>query len=284
MAPRLPAVASGARTAQFRLRLHRCGAERARRGRSARPAPRAHREAIVNTPLAEAASGEAGDAGTAARVFALQSGLRDVERRLTRMPTHDGSRRARGRSAALAGRIAGGRRGSARGGDGCARLLTRWLRRRKRRARPARSNKRTQRWRRCCRTIPMSRRLAPLARTGAPTRDRIARPLRAARQRNHPRRAAKRRLARVSGAASRRRWRNGSWCAAPATATRPKASSNAPNSALRADQSRRAIARTEPACPKRAKRVAQPWIDDATRRLEIDTRLAAIRTELSRGS
>ena len=31
-----------------------------------------------------------------------------------------------------------------------------------------------------------------------------------------------------------------------------------------------------------ARRVAQPWLNDAQRRLEIDTRLAAIRTELSR--
>jgi hypothetical protein len=29
--------------------------------------------------------------------------------------------------------------------------------------------------------------------------------------------------------------------------------------------------------------VAQPWINNAQRRLEIDTRLAAIRTTLSRG-
>lgn len=36
--------------------------------------------------------------------------------------------------------------------------------------------------------------------------------------------------------------------------------------------------------PDAPKRIAQPWIDDATRRLEIDTHMAAIRTELSRGS
>ena len=41
----------------------------------------------MNAPLAVAASGEAGDGGTAARVFALQAGLRDVETRLGTMPS-----------------------------------------------------------------------------------------------------------------------------------------------------------------------------------------------------
>ena len=44
-------------------------------------------EAIMNTPLAAAAAGEAGDSGTTARVFALQAGLRDVEARLQQMPS-----------------------------------------------------------------------------------------------------------------------------------------------------------------------------------------------------
>jgi hypothetical protein len=44
-------------------------------------------EGVMNAPLAVAASGDAGDAGTAARVFALQSGLREVEGRLSRMPS-----------------------------------------------------------------------------------------------------------------------------------------------------------------------------------------------------
>jgi hypothetical protein len=44
-------------------------------------------EALINTPLSVAASDQAGDAGTAARVFAIQAGLRDVETRLSQMPS-----------------------------------------------------------------------------------------------------------------------------------------------------------------------------------------------------
>ncbi|MBX9746557.1 MAG: hypothetical protein K2X34_06630, partial [Hyphomonadaceae bacterium] len=44
-------------------------------------------EALINTPLAVAASDGAGDAGSMARVLALQSGLREVEQRLSQMPS-----------------------------------------------------------------------------------------------------------------------------------------------------------------------------------------------------
>jgi hypothetical protein len=46
-------------------------------------------EAIFNTPLAQAASAGPEGADVAARVFALQSGLREVETRLGRMPSTD---------------------------------------------------------------------------------------------------------------------------------------------------------------------------------------------------
>jgi hypothetical protein len=44
-------------------------------------------EAVLNTPLAQAASAPTEGGDVAARVFALQSGLRDVETRLGRMPS-----------------------------------------------------------------------------------------------------------------------------------------------------------------------------------------------------
>lgn len=44
-------------------------------------------EGIMNTPLAAAASADENGANVAARVFALQGGLRDVEARLGRMPS-----------------------------------------------------------------------------------------------------------------------------------------------------------------------------------------------------
>ncbi|MEJ0058680.1 MAG: hypothetical protein WDM79_03390 [Terricaulis sp.] len=46
-------------------------------------------EAVLNTPLAQAASAGPEGADVAARVFALQSGLREVETRLGRMPSTD---------------------------------------------------------------------------------------------------------------------------------------------------------------------------------------------------
>ena len=236
-------------------------------------------EAVVNAPLAIAASGDAGDAGTAARVFAIQSGLRDVETRLSAMPSTQEVtalvaevRRlqedlpavaAEARSAATAARasyaVVAAAEASRSSGPfpqahaALAALLP---------------------------NDPNVAALEPLSRQGAPTtielRDSFARLdneiIRAARQSQ----AGAGFWGRIQAALAQ-------WIVVrrAGSGDTPEGIVERADQRLQAGRLDQAIAELNrlPAAPKR---VAQAWINDAQRRLEIDTRLAAIRQELSR--
>lgn len=236
-------------------------------------------EAVMNAPLAIAASGDAGDAGTAARVFALQSGLRDVETRLGAMPSTSEVtalvtevRRlqeelpavaAEARSAATAARasyaVVAAAEASRSSGPfeqahaSLAALLP---------------------------NDPNVIALAPLARQGAPTtielRDSFARMdndiVRAARQSQ----AGAGFWGRIQAALAQ-------WIVIRRAGTGDTVDDivERADQRLQAGRLDQAVAELNrlPAAPKR---VAQAWINDAQRRLEIDTRLTAIRQELSR--
>jgi hypothetical protein len=236
-------------------------------------------EAIMNAPLGVAASDEAGDAGTAARVFALQAGLRDVEQRLGAMPsTAEVSalvtevRRlqeelpavaAEARSAATAARasyaVVAASEASRTSGPfeqahaSLASLL------------PNDANVTA---------------LAPLARTGAPTRTELREEF--AQLDNEIIRAARQSQA---GAGF---WGRIQAALAQWIVVRRAASGDTPDAIV--ERAERALAgdRLEEAVtelnrlPDAPKRVAQSWINAASRRAEIDRRLAAIRQELSR--
>jgi hypothetical protein len=236
-------------------------------------------ETLMNTPLEIAANGEAGDGGTAARVFAMQAGLRDVERQLTQLPTSAEvaalvaevrslqeelpAVAAEARSAATAARasyaiVAAGEAARSSGPfeqahAALAQLLP---------------------------NDPNVAALEPLARTGAPTRselrDRFDRLdteiIRAARQSQ----AGAGFWGRIQAALAQ-------WIVirrADAGDT-PEGIVARAQAALEGDRLAEAIENLNrlPAAPKR---IAQPWITDAQRRLEIDQRLGAIRQELSR--
>lgn len=238
-------------------------------------------EKLLNTPLPTAAAGEAGDAGTVSRVVALQAGLRDVETQLRQFPSSEqvtalvGEVRrmqeelpalaAEARAAGVAARasyavVAAGEASRSSGPFEQAHAALAAL----------------------LPNDPNVAALAPLARTGAPTRIELRD--RFERLDNEIIRAAMESQAgagfwgRIQAALAQ--WivvrRAGGGDTPDAIVTRTEA-------ALASDQLDVAIRELNklPAAPKR---VAQPWIDDATRRLDIDTRLAAIRTELSRGS
>lgn len=237
-------------------------------------------EEIMGTPLAVAADGEAGDAGTAARVFALQAGLRDMERQLTQLPTSAEvaaliaevrqlqeelpAVAAEARSAATAARasyaiVAAGEAARSSGSfeqahAALAQLLP---------------------------NDPNVAALEPLSRTGAPTRselrDRFDRLdveiIRAARQSQ----AGAGFWGRIQAALAQ-------WI----VVSRANNASDTPEgivaraqTALEGDRLAEAIEHLN-RLPEAPKRTAQPWINDAQRRLEIDQRLAAIRQELSR--
>lgn len=236
-------------------------------------------EAIINAPLDLAANGEVGDAGTAARVFALQSGLRQIELQLGQMPSSAdvaalvGEVRrvqeelpavaAEARSAAVAARasyavVAASEAARSSGPFEQAHAALAAL-------------------------LPNDANVAalePLSRVGAPThtelRERFAeldsRIVRAARESQ----AGAGFWGRIQAALAQ-------WIIirrAEAGDT-PEGLVERAERALAGDRLAEAIEQLNrlPAAPKR---VAQPWIDDAQRRLEIDRRLVAIRTELSR--
>lgn len=234
-------------------------------------------EAVVNAPLAEAADADSGD--TAARVFALQAGLRDVEARLSQMPSSSEVtalvaevRRlqeelpavaAEARTAATAARasyavVAAGEASRSSGPFEQAHAALALL----------------------LPDDPNVAALEPLARTGAPTRielrDRFERLdsdiIRAARQSQ----AGAGFWGRIQ--ASLAQWiiiRNAG------AGDTPEGIVERAENALASDRLDLAIQELNrlPAAPKR---VAQAWINDAQRRLEIDQRIAAIRQELSR--
>jgi hypothetical protein len=236
-------------------------------------------ETIMNTPLAAAANGESGDAGTTARVFALQAGLRDVETRLGQMPSTTEVvalvtevRRlqenlpavaAEAHQAAVAARasyavVAAGEAARSSGPFEQAHAALAAL----------------------LPNDPNVAALEPLARTGAPTRMEL--------------RARFERLdIEIVRAARQSQAGAGFWGRIQAALAqwiviRRAGAGDAPEGIveraegfLAADRLADAIQELNrlPAAPKH---VAQSWINDAQRRLEIDTRLAAIRQELSR--
>jgi hypothetical protein len=236
-------------------------------------------EAIMNTPLAAAAAGEAGDSGTTARVFALQAGLRDVEARLQQMPsTAEVSalvtevRRlqeelpavaAEARQAGVAARasyavVAAGEAARSSGPFEQAHAALAAL----------------------LPNDPNVAALEPLSRTGAPTRlelrDRFERMdieiIRAARRSQ----AGAGFWGRIQAALAQ-------WIVirrADAGDT-PEGIVDRAEAALAGDRLEEAVEHLNrlPAAPKG---VAQDWINDASRRIEIDRRMAAIRQELSR--
>ena len=237
-------------------------------------------EAIVNAPLAEAASGQTGDAGTAARVFAIQAGLRDVETRLGTMPSTaevaalvTEVRRlqedlpavaAEARAAATASRAAFAVAAAAEASTS--------------------SGPFEQSYASLAALLPNDPNvvaLAPLARTGAPTKAELRE--RFARIDNDIIRAAREAQAgagfwgRIQAALAQ--WiivrQTGEGDTPSGVVERAEQHLNNDNLAGAVQELNRLNGP--------AKTVAQRWLTDAQKRLEIDTRLAAIRTALSRG-
>lgn len=236
-------------------------------------------EAIVNTPLSEIAS--VGGADTAARVFALQSGLREVEGRLARMPSTTEVaalvvevRRLQEELPAVAS--------EARAAAVAARASYAVVAA----AEASRSSGPFEQAHASLAALlpndPNVAALGVLARTGAPTREELRR--RFATLDNEIIRAAR------QSAAGAGFWGRIQAALAQWIVVRRAGGGDTPEGIVeRAEQK---LAEDNLAAtiaelnqlPEAAKRSAQPWIDDAGRRLEIDTRLIAIRTELSRGS
>ncbi len=279
IAPRLPAVQSALdRVAPVASRTDDAG-ERAEA--AALEQRLGAIEAIMNTPLAAAAAGEAGDAGTAARVFALQAGLRDVEGRLTRMPSTQEVaalvvevRRlqeelpavaSEARAAATAARasyaVVAASEASHSSGPfepahaALAALLP---------------------------NDPNVAALGVLARTGAPTREELRN--RFATLDNEIIRVSRQSQA---GAGF---WGRIQAALAQWIVVRRSGAGNTPEGMVERAEQHLAADRLAESIEQLnqlsgpAKRTADPWINDARRRLEIDQRLTAIRTELSRGS
>ncbi len=238
-------------------------------------------DALMNTPLSVAAAGEAGDAGTAARVYALQAGLRDFEAQLNRLPTSEQVstlvtevRRlqedlpavaAEARSAGIAARasyavVAAGEASRASGPFEPAHAALAAL----------------------LPNDPHVTALAPLARTGAPTRlelrDRFER------LDNDIIRVATQTQA-GAGFWGRLQALFAQWIVVRRSGAgdTPAGIVESAEEALAGDNLRGAIEHLN-RLPEAPKRIAQPWIDDASRRESIDTHMTAIRTELSRGS
>jgi hypothetical protein len=239
-------------------------------------------EAIVNAPLQDSSGTPITPGGnTAARVFALQAGLRDVETRLSRIPSSDQVAQlvteVRGlqeqlpavaeqaRTASIAARaafaVAAASDASNHSGpfeESFASLQA------------------------LLPQDPNVLALAPLARTGAPTHDEL-------RHRFDGLDVEIVRAAREAQAGS------GFWGRIQAMLAQwiiirrvgegdtPSGAVERASQRLAADDLAGAIEQLN-ALSGAPRRVAQPWMNDAQRRLEIDRRLAAIRTTLSRGA
>lgn len=236
-------------------------------------------EAVMNAPLATAASGQAGDGGTAARVFALQAGLRDMESRLGAMPSTaevqalvTEVRRLQEELPAVAA--------EARSAATAARASYAVVAA----SEAARSSGPFEQAHAALATLlpndPNVAALAPLSRTGAPTRTEL-------------RDSFERLDTEIVRAARQSQAGAGFWGRIQAALAQwivirragagdtPEGIVERAQRALDGDRLAEAIQELNslPAAPKR---VAQPWINDAQRRLEIDQRIAAIRQELSR--
>jgi hypothetical protein len=236
-------------------------------------------EAIMNTPLSVAVSDEAGDAGAVARVFALQAGLRDVDARLRTMPS----------SAEVQALVAEVRRlqeelpavaADARAAATAARASYAVVAA----SEAARASGPFEQAHSSLVALlpndPNVAALAPLARTGAPTRvelrDRFAsldnEIIRAA----HQAQAGAGFWGRIQAALAQ-------WIV-----VRRAGGGDTPEGIVERAEQYLAADRLDDAIeelnrlPAGPKRIAQPWITDASRRLEIDRRIAAIRQELSR--
>lgn len=237
-------------------------------------------EGVLNTPLAEAASDGGGSpADVTARVFAMQSGLRDVQTQLAQIPsstqiaalTAEVERmqqelpeiEASSRSAAEAARAAFAVAAAAEASRS--------------------SGPFEQSYASLQALLPNDPNvvaLAPLSRTGAPTRNEL-------RDRFETIQLDIIRAARASQAGA------GFWGRLQAALAqwiviRRSGEGDTPSGVveraeqrLAADDLTQAVAELSRLTGP-ARQVAEPWLRDARKRLEIDTRLAAIRTELSR--
>jgi hypothetical protein len=238
-------------------------------------------EAILNAPLAAAASGDVGDAGTAARLFAMQAGLRDVETRLSQMPSTEQVTalvtEVRAMQEQLPAIAAEARQASIASRAAFALTATTEA--------SSTSGPFEQSYASLQALLPQDPNvaaLAPLARTGAPTRaelrdrfDRIDNDIiRAAREAQ-------------AGAGF---WGRIQAALAQWIIVRQSGEGDTPAGVIERASQRLAADDLAGAIQEvnrlsgASKRVAQPWLNDAQRRLEIDRRLAAIRTELSRGA
>lgn len=238
-------------------------------------------ENLLNTPLPQAASGQAGDAGTIARVVALQAGLRDVATQLERMPTTDQVtalvaevRRLQeelpavaeeARSAAVAARASYAVVAAAEASRSSGPFE------------PAQASLAA-----LLPDDPNVAALAPLARTGAPTREELR--TRFTTLDNEIIRSARQSQA-GAGFWGRIQAALAQWIVVRRSGSgdTPEGIVERAEQALASDRLDVAIAQLN-RLSGAAKLTAQPWINDASRRLEIDTRLTAIRTELSRRS
>jgi len=236
-------------------------------------------EAIMNTPLATAAAGDNTDGGTAARVFALQAGLRDVEQRLTAMPS----------STEVAALVTEVRRlqeelpavaQEARQAATAARASYAVVAA----SEASRSSGPFQQAHASLAALlPQDENvlaLEPLSRTGAPTRTELREQF--ARMDTEIIRAARQSQA-GAGFWGRIQAALASWIVIrrAGTGDTPEGIVERAELALAGDRIEEAVAELNrlPAAPKR---VAQQWINDASRRVEIDRRIGAIREELSR--
>lgn len=236
-------------------------------------------EAVVNAPLAENASADAAD--TTARVFALQAGLNQIETQLGQMPS----------SAQVAELVAEVRRlqeelpavaAEARAAGTAARASYAVVAA----SEASRSSGSfEQAYAALAALLPNDENvaaLAPLARVGAPTRGELRD--RFARLDNEIVRAAHQAQA---GAGFWGRIQAG---LAQWIVIRRAGEGDTPAGVV--ERAERALAQDNLAGAVEelnrlngpSKRAAQTWIDDATRRLEIDQRMSLIRTELSRGA
>lgn len=237
-------------------------------------------EAIMNTPLASAASAQIQPSDTTARVFALQSGLRDVETRLQQMPSTTqvaelvGEVRqlqeqlpavaADARAAITASRAAFAVSAAAEAANS--------------------SGPFEQSYASLQSLLPQDPNvvaLGPLARTGAPTRAEL-----------------RARFDEIDNDIVRS-WREsqagaGFWGRIQAffaqwIVVRSSGEGDTPAGVVERAEQRLAANDLAGAVQEvnrlsgAPKQVAQRWLNDAQRRLEIDQRLAAIRTQLSRG-
>jgi hypothetical protein len=238
-------------------------------------------EAIVNEPLASGASAEGAGADTAARVFALQASLRQVETQLGQMPSSEQVsalvvevRRLQEELPAVAAEArAAGTAARASYAVVAASEASRS------------SGPFEQSYAALAALLPEDENvaaLAPLSRTGAPTRTELRE--RFQRLDNEIVRAAHQAQA---GAGF---WGRIQSALAQWIVVRRSGEGDTPAGVV--ERAERALAQDNLAAAVEelnrlngpSKRAAQPWIDDATRRLEIDQRMSLIRTELSRGS